>query len=69
MPDIEAQDSFFDLGGDSLIATKVASWARTEFAVAVTAADILRGRNAATLAAVIAERRAGAAPTLQGINP
>ena len=39
----------FDLGGDSLIATKVASWARAELAVAVTAADILRsrkGRNA-----------------------
>ncbi|WNG27708.1 acyltransferase domain-containing protein [Cystobacter fuscus] len=69
VPDIEAQDSFFDLGGDSLIATKVASWARTEFAVTVTAADILRGRNAATLAAVIAKRREGAAPTLQGINP
>ena len=56
VPDLKAEDSFFDLGGDSLIATKVASWARTELAVAVTAADILRSRNAATLAAVIEER-------------
>jgi phthiocerol/phenolphthiocerol synthesis type-I polyketide synthase E len=48
---------------------KVASWARTEFAVAVTAADILRSRNAATLARVIEERRGGAAPTIPGAIP
>ncbi|WP_437314686.1 type I polyketide synthase [Sorangium sp. So ce385] len=68
VPDVEAQDSFLDLGGDSLIATKLASWVRSELAVAVTAADILRSRNAATLAAMIEERRGGTAPTWPGVD-
>jgi phthiocerol/phenolphthiocerol synthesis type-I polyketide synthase E len=56
VPDVEAHDSFLDLGGDSLLATKLAAWARAEFQVPVSAADLLRSMNAAALACLIQER-------------
>lgn len=56
VPNIEVHDSFFDLGGDSLIATKLASWAGSEFRVPVSAADILGSLDLGSLAKVIEER-------------
>ncbi|GHB32034.1 hypothetical protein GCM10010377_22870 [Streptomyces viridiviolaceus] len=62
-PDVEAHDGFLDLGGDSLLATKLAAWAATEFQVPVSAVDVLRAANAASLARLIRERaEQGAAP-------
>ncbi|MBH1934819.1 acyltransferase domain-containing protein [Streptomyces sp. AV19] len=60
IPGIEPDDSLFDLGGDSLTAVKLASWAAEEFAAPVTAADVLRGQDARTLATLLEERGAGA---------
>jgi phthiocerol/phenolphthiocerol synthesis type-I polyketide synthase E len=56
IPDVEPEDNFFDLGGDSLIAVKVAAWAATEFAAAVSGADIIRSGDAGRLARLIEER-------------
>ncbi|MEV8033708.1 type I polyketide synthase [Streptomyces sp. NPDC086182] len=62
--DVEPADSLFDLGGDSLTATKLASWAASAFSVNVTTADILRCQSAAALAAWLEER--GAATSTSG---
>jgi acyl transferase domain-containing protein len=56
IPDVEPGDNFFDLGGDSLIATKVAAWARAQFAAAISVADIIRSGDAGRLARLIEER-------------
>jgi acyl transferase domain-containing protein len=59
-------DDFFDAGGDSLIATKLAAWARGRFGVSVTAADIIRGRTVAACACLITERMAAQNHQAQG---
>ncbi|GAB7051214.1 type I polyketide synthase [Catenuloplanes indicus] len=46
-------DDFFELGGDSITATKLAAWARGTFGVPVSAVHVLRTRTAASLAAHI----------------
>ncbi|MEV0440491.1 beta-ketoacyl synthase N-terminal-like domain-containing protein [Streptomyces spectabilis] len=61
LPDVEPEDNFFDLGGDSLIATKVAAWARARFAATVSVADIIRSGDAGRLARLIEERVAAGA--------
>ncbi|MFD9736298.1 type I polyketide synthase [Umezawaea sp. NPDC059074] len=56
VPDVEADDGFFDLGGDSLVAAKIAAWGRSEFSVDLSVADIIRSGTAEALADVIEER-------------
>jgi acyl transferase domain-containing protein len=56
IPDVEPEDNLFDLGGDSLIATKIAAWARAQFAATVSVADIIRSGDASRLARLIEER-------------
>ncbi|MFB7780987.1 type I polyketide synthase [Streptomyces bauhiniae] len=63
IPDVEPHDGFLDLGGDSLLAAKLAAWAAAEFQVPVAAADVLRGTDAASLTRLIRERgRTAAVP-------
>ncbi|MFF5860419.1 type I polyketide synthase [Streptomyces sp. NPDC012751] len=63
IPDVEPHDGFLDLGGDSLLAAKLAAWATAEFRVPVSAADVLRGTGAASLTRLIRTRgRAAAVP-------
>jgi acyl transferase domain-containing protein len=59
-PDIDPEDNFFDLGGDSLTATKLAAWAATTFHVPLAASDVLRSQTAAALVSLLHQR--GAAP-------
>ncbi|WP_406175042.1 type I polyketide synthase [Streptomyces sp. NBC_00996] len=59
-PDIDPHDGLFDLGGDSLTATKLAAWAAASFHVTVNAADVLRSQTPAALAALLDERGARA---------
>ncbi|MFD2420331.1 type I polyketide synthase [Amycolatopsis pigmentata] len=54
--DITPTDGFFDLGGDSLVALRFATWATRHFGVPVSGADVLRAGTAAELAAVISQR-------------
>ncbi|MBN0047120.1 acyltransferase domain-containing protein [Streptomyces actuosus] len=67
-PDIDPRDGLFDLGGDSLTATKLAAWAGSTFRVTVKASDVLRFQTPSAFAALIEERRAGA-PTQAKENP
>jgi acyl carrier protein len=48
-------DNLFSLGGDSLIATKLASRIHAEFGVALTLRKIFEARNLAELATVVAD--------------
>ncbi|WP_051790469.1 phosphopantetheine-binding protein [Streptomyces sp. NRRL S-1022] len=59
-PDIDPQDGLFDLGGDSLTATKLAAWAGSAFHVTFKASDVLRFQTPSAFAALIEERGAGA---------
>ncbi|GAA4809061.1 type I polyketide synthase [Streptomyces ziwulingensis] len=56
IPDVAGHDGFLDLGGDSLVATRLAAWATAEFQVSVSAADILKAATAASLARLIQDR-------------
>lgn len=58
LPDIEPAENFFDLGGDSLIAMKIAAWATTEFGVPLSAQDVISSPQAGSLAELIEHRRA-----------
>ncbi|WP_030343345.1 acyl carrier protein [Streptomyces sp. NRRL S-1022] len=58
-PDIDPQHGLFDLGGDSLTATKLAAWAGSTFHVSVKASDVLRFQTPSSFAALIEERGAG----------
>ncbi|MFJ6841803.1 type I polyketide synthase [Streptomyces griseoluteus] len=59
-PDIDPRDGLFDLGGDSLTATKLAAWAAAAFHVTVRASDVLRFQSPASFAALLEERGADA---------
>ncbi|MFJ9821766.1 type I polyketide synthase [Streptomyces sp. NPDC101151] len=60
-PDIDPHDGLFDLGGDSLTATKLAAWAAASFHITVNTADILRSQTPSALAALLEERGATSA--------
>ncbi|MEU1408218.1 beta-ketoacyl synthase N-terminal-like domain-containing protein [Streptomyces sp. NPDC005728] len=60
-PDIDPHDGLFDLGGDSLTATKLAAWAAASFDVTVKAADVLRSQTPSALATLLQERGAASA--------
>jgi acyl transferase domain-containing protein len=49
-------DDFFDAGGDSLIATKLAAWSRRRFGVPLTAADVIRSRTVTGCADIVTGR-------------
>jgi len=59
---IGSSDDFFDLGGDSLIATKLANWARRRFGTPLTAVDIIRARTVAACADLVEQRLGQAGP-------
>ncbi|MFF9155158.1 type I polyketide synthase [Streptomyces sp. NPDC014846] len=63
-PDVDPRDGLFDLGGDSLTATKLAAWAGSTFHVTLKTSDVLRFQTPSAFAALIEERRfdAGAEP-------
>jgi acyl carrier protein len=51
---VAAESDFFDLGGDSLLATRVLSAVAREYGVELTFADFVRGPTPAALALAIA---------------
>ena len=53
-------DHFLDLGGDSLLATRVISRATAEFRVSVPVDELLAAATVAEMALLIVEHRAGA---------
>ncbi|WP_020123020.1 type I polyketide synthase [Streptomyces canus] len=67
-PDIDPRDGLFDLGGDSLTATKLAAWAGSTFHVTVSASDVLRFQTPSAFTTLIEERGAGA-PVQTKENP
>lgn len=54
--EVSGDADLFQLGGDSLTATKLAAWARRRFAVPVEAVDVIRARTAAACARLLEER-------------
>ncbi|WP_406205872.1 acyltransferase domain-containing protein [Kitasatospora sp. NBC_01560] len=56
---IDSHENFFDLGGDSLIATRLAAWVREQFAVEFSVRDVFLAPTVAGLTAVVEERLAG----------
>ncbi|MBQ1075644.1 acyltransferase domain-containing protein [Micromonospora sp. C31] len=54
---VPAYANFFDLGGDSLIAIRLAAWLRNEFEVTVSARDIFTAPTVARLAELVDGRR------------
>ncbi|WP_406016740.1 phosphopantetheine-binding protein (plasmid) [Streptomyces sp. NBC_00984] len=58
LPHVEPDESFFDLGGDSLIATKFVARAREVFPVELVPRALFQAPTAQQLAALIAERLA-----------
>ncbi|MFG2111822.1 type I polyketide synthase [Streptomyces sp. NPDC048718] len=56
---LDRHENFFDLGGDSLIATRLAGWIRDEFAVELSVRDVFLAPTVAGLAAAVEERLAG----------
>ncbi|MFF8730920.1 type I polyketide synthase [Streptomyces sp. NPDC015171] len=62
-PDIDPHEGLFDLGGDSLTATKLAAWAAAAFHITVNAGDVLRSQTPAALAALLEERGAASDST------
>ncbi|MDG4773091.1 type I polyketide synthase [Solwaraspora sp. WMMD792] len=54
--DVGEHESFFDLGGDSLIATRLAAWTRTAFGVEFSAKEVLTNPTAARIADLVEER-------------
>jgi acyl carrier protein len=56
-PDVEADSDFFDIGGDSLLATRVLSAVSREFGTELTFDDFLNARTPAALAQRIASAR------------
>ncbi len=56
---VEAQDDFFELGGDSLVATQVLSRLRRTLGVELTLDDLFETSTAADLALCLEERRGG----------
>lgn len=63
LPDVEPDDSFFDLGGDSLIAARFAARAREVFPVDLVPRMLFEAPTASRLAALIEDRMARAAPS------
>ena len=64
-PDVRAEDDFFAVGGNSLLAVRLAFRVREEFGVEVPVADLHRARTLAACAAVLdaaAGSSAGGAP-------
>lgn len=59
---IGAGEDFFHLGGDSLIATKLATWARRRFGAPLTAVDIIRARTVAACAELLEQRLEAGGP-------
>ncbi|MEU8695393.1 beta-ketoacyl synthase N-terminal-like domain-containing protein [Streptomyces sp. NPDC048665] len=57
-PDIDPHEGLFDLGGDSLTATKLAAWAAASFHVTLNAGDVLRSQTPSAIAALLQERGA-----------
>ncbi|WP_329171373.1 beta-ketoacyl synthase N-terminal-like domain-containing protein [Streptomyces sp. NBC_01477] len=57
LPAVEPHDNFFDLGGDSLMATRLAAWIRQEFGIPLTTADFYTGPTPHDLARAVAARR------------
>ncbi|GAA1768037.1 type I polyketide synthase [Luedemannella helvata] len=55
---VGAHDSFFDLGGDSLVATRVAALLRSTFGVDFSARELFTHRTPQRVAEIVGERRA-----------
>jgi acyl transferase domain-containing protein len=51
-----SDDDFFDAGGDSLTATKLAVWIRERFQVPLTAVEVIRSRTVRACACLVEER-------------
>ncbi|MEV5446637.1 acyl carrier protein, partial [Streptomyces sp. NPDC052644] len=58
LPDIEPDESFFELGGDSLIATRVLARIREVYPVDIKMRSLFASATAADLAALIESRLA-----------
>jgi acyl carrier protein len=60
LAEIDAHDDFFDLGGDSLVATQLAAWIRRRFDVPLSAKEIFGAPTVRRLTGLLEERLAGA---------
>lgn len=58
-PHVSPSDNFYELGGDSLLATRIASRIRSIFAIELPLRDLLEARDLAALAARVDAARGG----------
>ncbi|GAA1286613.1 type I polyketide synthase [Saccharothrix xinjiangensis] len=56
LPEVDPHDGFFDLGGDSLLATQLAKWLRERFEVPVSAKEVFTAPTPTQLAALLRGR-------------
>lgn len=56
---VEAEDDFFQLGGDSLVATLLAAIVEERFGVALQTVDVFRHPRLDAFVEMVAERAAG----------
>ncbi|MFT7836857.1 beta-ketoacyl synthase N-terminal-like domain-containing protein [Saccharothrix sp. BKS2] len=60
LPEVDPHDGFFDLGGDSLLATQLAKWLRERFEVPVSAKEIFTAPTPTQLTALLRGRTTAA---------
>jgi acyl transferase domain-containing protein/acyl carrier protein len=54
---VGASDSFLDLGGDSLIASRLTAWLRSEYGIQLTVREVFKAPTVAALAELIGARQ------------